>query len=279
MKVVHGPVSGVRSGRIDRGINTQSYCYRFGNALIDTGPPAGWRTVRTFVEAEHARRPIEQIVLTHHHEDHAGNAARLQEMLGCPVYAPADSLERLRKGYPQELYRRFVWGKPSAVTASPLSDTLDVGSGEQLSVIPAPGHADDMVCLFERSRGWLFSADLFLTRRPLYLRFDEDLSALIDSLRALRARPIDTLFCGHAGLVPEGARALKSKLHYLVALCARAQAMRAEGKPADATRADLLGREGLLYYVSTGDFSKQHLIEAGLQVDLHVPEGASTDDG
>jgi len=277
MKVVHGPVSGIRSGRLDRGINTQSYCYRFGNALIDTGPPAGWRTVRTFAEAEHARQPIEQIVLTHHHEDHAGNASRLQELLGCPVYAPPDSLERLRDGYPQELYRLAVWGKQPPVTARPLPDNIDVGSGERLLVISAPGHADDMVCLHDPSRDWLFSADLYLTRRPHYLRFDEDLPALMRSLHALQARSIHTMFCGHAGVVAMGGQALKSKLHYLVALSARVQAMRAQGQSVDAIRADLLGREGLLYYVTTGDFSKQHLIEAALRVDLGVHESIFTE--
>jgi len=275
MKVVQGPVSGIRSGRLDRGINTQSYCYRFGNALIDTGPPAGWRAVRTFAEAEHARQPIKQIVLTHHHEDHAGNASRLQDLLECPVYAPPDSLERLREGYPQELYRRVVWGKQPPVVARPLPENIDVGSGERLQVISAPGHADDMVRLHDPSRDWLFSADLYLTRRPHYLRFDEDLPALIGSLRALQAYSIHTMFCGHAGVVRMGGQALKSKLHYLVALSARAQAMRAHGPSADAIRTALLGREGLLYYVTTGDFSKQHLIDAALQVELGVHEPVS----
>lgn len=276
MTVVHRSVSGVRAGRLDCGINTQSYCYRFGNALIDTGPPAGWGSVCAFALAEHARQPIQQILLTHHHEDHAGNASRLQELLGCSVFAPSKSLQRLREGYPQELYRRFAWGRQPLVAAQPLPETIPTGSDEQLVVIPAPGHADDMVCLYEPSHGWLFSADLFLSRRPHYLRFDEDLPALIRSLRALQSRAITTMFCGHAGLVRAGAQALKSKLHYLVALCARAQAMRTKGQSADDIRYALLGREGLLYYVTAGDFSKQHLIDAALHVPLGIPEGPSS---
>ena len=271
MLLKHGPVRGIRSGRIRWSLNSQSVCYRLGDTLIDTGPPSGWRTIRRFVKEEHARQPIRKIIVTHHHEDHAGNAGRLQNLLDVPVFAPSECIDRLADGFSMELYRYIVWGRPSRVQAHPLPDQISVGFGHELQKVPAPGHADDMVCLYEAKRGWLFSADLYITARPQYLRYDEDLEQLVASLRRVRELSLDTVFCGHQGIVEHGARAIKRKLHYLVSLCARACALREAGQSSEKIRDELLGNEGLLYYVSRGDFAKQRLIDACLDGSGETP--------
>ncbi len=245
------------------GPSTRSICYRAGHTLIDTGPPNQWKQVRRFVEAEHEAHGIERVVCTHHHEDHAGNAGRIQELLDVPVYAPEDSLERLREGFSMEWYRRVVWGTPPTLSAKPLPGALPLGPDATLHAYPAPGHADDMVCLHVPERRWLFTADLFLSPRVKYLRFDEDVYALAESLHAMAQLPADVLFCGHRGVVKEGATALKEKARYLEALCGQVKhRYYHEQQPLPAIQQDLLGREGTLHWFTGGDFSKQNMIAA-----------------
>jgi glyoxylase-like metal-dependent hydrolase (beta-lactamase superfamily II) len=61
-------------------------------------------------------------MVTHHHEDHGGNAGRIAAAYGCPVYAPPDSLSLLRTGFAEEYYRRIIWGQAPRFVAQPCPD-------------------------------------------------------------------------------------------------------------------------------------------------------------
>lgn len=273
-RISHDSVAGLRVGRWPFGPSTRSICYRAGHTLIDTGPPNQWKQVRRFVEAEAEAHGIERVVCTHHHEDHAGNAARIQALLDVPVYAPASSLARLDEGFAMEWYRRMVWGTPPDTEAEPLPEVLPLGDGATLHAHAAPGHADDMVCLHVPERRWLFTADLFLAPRIEYLRFDEDVYALAASLHAMAQLPADVLFCGHRGVVETGAAALKEKARYLEALCGQVKRRyHREQQPLPSIQKDLLGREGALCWFTGGDFSKKNLIAACIRT-----RGDGTDD-
>jgi glyoxylase-like metal-dependent hydrolase (beta-lactamase superfamily II) len=272
-RLTYGPVEGVRTGRYGLGLNMKAACYRIGRTLIDTGPPNQWRAVRRFASEQAEEHGIDRVLVTHHHEDHAGNAARLQELLDVPVYAPEPSLERLREGFSLETYRWVVWGRPRPVEAEPVPDALTLADGTTLRTLPAPGHADDMVCYLAEEHGLLFSADLYITSRPQYLRFDEDAPRLIESIHAVLEHDFDTVLCAHRGVVENGRRALSEKVKYMEALCGVVQRRYRYDKVAVPEITDeILGREGLLYWASGGDFSKQNLIASCLD-DVPVETG------
>jgi glyoxylase-like metal-dependent hydrolase (beta-lactamase superfamily II) len=217
------------------------------------------------VEAEAEDPGIDRVLVTHHHEDHAGNAGPIQDLLGVPVYAPEASLERLRDGFPLETYRWVVWGRPSPVEAEPVPDVLSLADGTTLRPLPAPGHADDMVCYLAEGHGLLFSADLYITRRPEYLRHDEDSHRLIRSIHDVLEHDFDTMLCTHRGVVEDGRAALREKAKYLEALCGVVQRRyRSDKLSIDDITEEILGSEGLLYYISGGDFAKRHLVASCL---------------
>jgi glyoxylase-like metal-dependent hydrolase (beta-lactamase superfamily II) len=271
-RLTYGPVEGVRAGRYGLGPNTKAACYRIGRTLIDTGPPNQWHAVRRFATEQDEEHGIDRVLVTHHHEDHAGNAARLQELLDVPVYAPEASLERLREGFSLETYRWVVWGRPRPVEAEPVPEALTLADGTTLRTLPAPGHADDMVCYLAEAHGLLFAADLYITPRPQYLRFDENVPRLIESIHDVLAHDFDVVLCAHRGVVEEGRRALTEKVKYMEALCGVVQRRYRYDKVAVPEIADeILGREGLLYWASGGDFSKQNLIASCLD---DVPDAA-----
>lgn len=264
-RLTFGPVDGLQAGRYGSSSITTAACYRIGHTLIDTGPPNQWRTIRRFVKEQDEKHGIERVLVTHHHEDHAGNAARLQELLDVPVYAPEGSLERLRNGFSLETYRWIIWGRPRPVEAEPIPDVLSLSDGTPLRALPTPGHSDDMVCYLAEAHDLLFTADLYITARPEYLRFDEHAPSMIESLHRVLEHDFETVLCAHRGVVEDGRRALSEKVKYMEALCGVVQRRyRFDKVTVPEITKEILGREGILYWLTGGDFSKRNLIASCL---------------
>jgi glyoxylase-like metal-dependent hydrolase (beta-lactamase superfamily II) len=194
-----------------------------------------------------------------------GAAAALVEARGLDVHAHPAGVALMEEGYVQEAYRRLAWGRPPRVRARPLGTELATGA-LRLEVVPTPGHSPDHVCLFERERGWLFTGDLFLAERLRYLREDEDLDALIDSLGRVCALPATRVFCAHRGPVRDGRAALERKRDRLSALRARVRELLAEGLSEREVTRRAVGREGFLTWYSGGRFAARHFVRAAAKV-------------
>ncbi len=259
-RIQEGEVQGLRVGRFKGAVNTTSLVYRIGDALIDTGPANQWGVVRRFVEETHPR----QVILTHHHEDHSGNARLLKRIKRLPVYAPELSIPLLAGGFKVHLYRRLVWGKPALVQVDPVPAVVEVGGGMTLRRIAAPGHSIDMTCYLVPERGWLFSGDLFVAALPRYLRSDEDFPEQLKSIRSILEHEFDTVFCAHRGVVANGRLAFRRKLEYLETLRLRARRLHQEGREVPEITRLLLGKEDFLSWFSGGHFRKSNLIKACL---------------
>lgn len=259
-RLEHGDVEGVRVGRFNMGINSTCIVYRIGATLIDTGSPNQWRAVLAFAR----ERGLERVLVSHHHEDHCGNGARIQRETGVPVFAPAAGLRYMAQGFPLRLYQRVVWGTPEPFEAQPLPDEIKLGDGVRLRTLHAPGHSEDMVCFLEPDRGWLFSGDLFVATRPRYLRKDENIHQQIESLRRVLEHGFETVFCTHRGVVSDGRQAMQQKLDYLTSLRDEVRRLHREGKSVRAITRGLLGKEDLTSRMTGHHFSKQNLIEACL---------------
>lgn len=254
----------IRVGRINRGVTTTFVVYRLGTTMIDTGPANQWRYIQPFVSV----MPVEHLFLTHHHEDHAGNAARIQALSGVQPWASALAVEKLRTGYKIPPAQRFVWGSAEPVQAREVPDSLEIDGGEVITAIAAPGHAKDMLCYFLPRRGWLFTADLYIANYLRWSRSDEHMPILVNSIRRVLQLDFATILCPHRGLVSQGRQRLQEKLDYLLELSGKAQQLDAQGLPLDQITRRLLGREGLLTYLTGYNLSKRNLIRSCLEVSL-----------
>lgn len=257
-RICHEGVEGLRVGRFPWKINTTCILYRVGSTVIDAGPPNQWAAVRRFLR----ERPVERLLLTHHHEDHSGNGARIRAELGVEVLSHAASREYLAKGFEIELYRRAIWGVPPLFVPGLLPEQVDAGGGMTLRVIHTPGHAVDLCCFLEPRRGWLFTGDLFISSKPRYLRRDEDPNREIESLREVLRFEFGTVFCSHRGPIARGREAIQEKLDYLQALRDDVVRLAGEGRSIDAITRELVGSEDFLTHFSRGHFSKRNLIQA-----------------
>lgn len=251
----HGDVTEIRLTTTFLGRPMYSVsAYLFDGTLVDTGPPRTGRELARWA----AGQPIDQIVNTHHHEDHVGGNAFLSHL---PALAPPDTVPRLARAPRIPLYRRTTFGQPRPATATALGDVVATRH-HTLHVIPTPGHAFDHVVLWLPERGWLFSADLYLMERARYVRRRDDVGLWMESLRRMLAYDFDTMFCAHAGPVGDAHAAIRRKLAYWEELQGEALRLADAGCSPQAIRRRLLGREGFLTAWSGGNFSKENLIRA-----------------
>ena len=265
----NGPYSvyGFRTGRFDFGINTTFIIYRIGDTLIDAGPSNQWSTIKRVLKP----LPIKTLLITHHHEDHSGNANRISKLKKLLPYAPSLGQEKLAKGYPTPLLQKLIWGSPLKVPTQTLPESLIINenspSQSKVIAIPTPGHAKDLTCLFLPEQKYLFSGDMYISKSLKYLRADENLTQLIQSLRKLIALDFKILFCPHRGIIEEGKEALQGKLENLLSLCRQSQELMNTGLNENQIMNKLLGPEDGLAKLSKFNISKGNLIRQAMTFD------------
>ena len=262
----NGPhsVYGFRTGRFDFGINTTFIIYRIGGTLIDAGPSNQWSTIKRVL------KPIDihTLLITHHHEDHSGNANRISTLKSLLPHAPLLGQEKLAKGYPTPLLQKLIWGNPLKVQTQTLPETLIINEGTpsqaEVVAIPTPGHAKDLTCLFFPKQKYLFSGDMYISKSLKYLRSDENLQQLITSLETLIELDFEILFCPHRGIVEQGKQALKEKRDNLLNMCRQSQTLMAQGLSESEIVVALLGPEDRLAKISKFNISKGNLIRQAM---------------
>jgi len=257
-------VKGIKVGRVNQGINTQFIVYRLGDTLIDAGPSNQWKHLQDFLDES----PVRQLLLTHHHEDHSGNAQRIAEKFSILPKAPIQGQEKLEKGYKTPLLQKMVWGSPLPVKTQVLDAQETLSDGSIVVPVHTPGHAKDLTVFFLPEQKYLFSGDLYISRKLKMLRIDENLQQLIDSLKKVLTLSFQTVFCPHAGVIEDGKEALQDKLSYILELCEKAQSMKETGSDTQEITQKLLGKEMLTSRLTRGNFCKENLIEEALLVDL-----------
>ena len=259
-------VEGFRVGRFNLGINTTFIVYRIGDTLIDAGPTNQWRSVKAGLKD----CDIRQLLITHHHEDHCGNAQNIANLFNLLPYAPELGQEKIRTGYKTPAMQRIIWGSPKPAATQTLTDNLTLSDGSPIIPVHTPGHAKDLTCIFLPAQKYLFSGDMYLSKSMKYMRSDENLQLLIDGLRKLLALDFDILFCPHNGIVEQGRAALQGKLDNLLKLCQQAQTLRQKNLTLEHIfrSEQLLGPEDMLAKISKGNFCKANLISEALKVEL-----------
>ncbi len=238
------------------------YAFLVGDTLIDTGTT---HVAKEFISAIKGNE-IKQIVNTHHHEDHIGNNALLQEMFGVPIYAHPLALPYLENPVSINLrpYQKIIWGLPRPSKGLAIGDRVDTGT-YKFEIIHTPGHCNDHICLYERKKRWLFTGDLFCGTNFIYLRKDEDYLQILQSLKKLSELEIETIFCSLKGIVTNGKEALLRKISRMENIMETVLRMKDKGISPSEIRDKVLGREDLRWIVTGGHYSKQNTVDNILQ--------------
>jgi glyoxylase-like metal-dependent hydrolase (beta-lactamase superfamily II) len=202
------------------------HLYYLDGILIDTAQ----RHMRREALAAIGPRPVHTILLTHHHEDHSGNAAAFHRRTGAPVMGHTRTAAKLARGYRIRPYQHLIWGRASPVRVTPLDGPV-ASAHFELWPVATPGHSLDHVVYLEKERGWLFSGDLYIGERIKFFRSDEHFADQLRSLETVLALDFDTLFCAHNPRLTKGKQHLRRKRNYLLGLQAAVRDLHARGCP------------------------------------------------
>ena len=168
------------------------YCYLFDEIMVDTGQPHMEKEVLAMAGSH----GVKQVFLTHHHEDHSGNAAAIHKVLGARVSGHALTRDKLTVSYPILPYQKYIWGNPTPVGVNTLPEKINTPLGRMVPV-HTPGHSKDHTLYFLPDLGIVFSGDLYLGDRIKFFRSDEEVGIQIASLKKVAALDFDTLLCAH----------------------------------------------------------------------------------
>jgi glyoxylase-like metal-dependent hydrolase (beta-lactamase superfamily II) len=249
----HGDVTRFEMmGTVSRLIGYSASAYLVRGALID----CGFHDVRRDVTALLASERPRGVLITHHHEDHAGNVELLARA-GVPIAAGADTLEKLRAPAPIRLYRRVTWG-----SAPPLRTAFAEFTGDELALIPAPGHSSDHHVVWDAREGTLFGGDLYLGVKVRVAHPGESPRMLSRTLRRIAALAPARLFDAHRGLVRNPSPLLLAKADWIDETITAIERRLAEGASDARVVRDVLGGESIPGYFSGGDYSRSNFVRA-----------------
>ncbi len=172
-----------------------------------------------------AGKRLKALLLTHHHPDHAGGAARLRERLGAPLWAHPATAQRLsgRVAIDRELEHgeRIELEGDAPIT---------------LQAIHTPGHAPGHLCFWEPASRSLIAGDMVASVGTILIeKSDGDMQAYLDSLAAMDALGAAQLLPAHGLPIRDAHERLQFYIRHRLAR---------EAKVADALTQ--LGREALV---------------------------------
>jgi glyoxylase-like metal-dependent hydrolase (beta-lactamase superfamily II) len=237
------------AGRAAR-IDVSAYVVR--DVMVDTG----FAHAKDLLVRAATDLGVRAVIVTHWHEDHAGNVAPLA-VRGIPMVLRPDTEATLRSFPHIELYRRAVWGSPPG-----LGEAIRRIEVDGLSCVHTPGHSSDHQIVWDAATATAFTGDLWLGVRARTLHSTEDPYAIVESLRTVRALGPDRLFDAHRGLVTPAIEALDRKIDWLSATLAAVEKRVAAGDDDSTIVRHLLGGEDLSAILSRGDYARRNLVRA-----------------
>ncbi len=196
----------LRTPTLPPAIHTNTYLMGTGRLLvIDPGTYEESERAALLEEIERLGRPVEAIVLTHHHGDHTGSATWLAARTGAPIAAHRITAELVAPGI--RVTRLLMEG-----------DTLELGlpgAPFPVHVTFTPGHARGHIVLSDGRPGsrahvvgdMVASVGTIVIDPP-----DGDMAEYLRQLARLRARGDTILFPAHGMPIVDGAAKLD---HYV----------------------------------------------------------------
>lgn len=261
----HGEVTRLRCAtRASRAFSYEVSAYVTRGVLVDSGFPA----MGAALEAWLATTPIAGALLTHHHEDHAGNADRLVRR-GIPIGLAAETLELIRRPAPIGLYRRLCWG-----SARPLPRDPVPFAHPALTMIRTPGHSADHHVIWDAERETVFGGDLFIGVKVRIAHPGEDIRGQAVQLRRIAALAPVRFFDAHRGPVDQPVPSLLAKAQWIDETVGAIERLADAGRDPRSIERAVLGRGDLTGWFSRGDYAMRNLVESVLATRQRPPGDA-----
>lgn len=188
-----------------------SHIYFIDGMLIDSGH----RNMQKEVLREVSDLDVEQIFITHHHEDHTGNIDAFQKHFQVPTYASSRCVEIMKRPPKISFAQWMTWGNRPPNFKLQIKEDYIQTENYRFELIPVPGHAVDMLALYESNQGWLFSADLWVNDFIRVFMRPESMKQQIESLKRVLELDFEVLLCSHNPQFKDGKSKVKKKLDFM----------------------------------------------------------------
>lgn len=236
-----------------------SYFYYIDGLVIDTGHSHMREYAMDFI----AELPVEQIFITHHHEDHNGNLNAFQAQFNCPAYASAECVEIMKNPPGISFAEWLTWGKTEANSKLQVEEKHISTSKYEFDLIFTPGHAPDMYCLHEPKEGWLFSADLWVKEYIRIFMRSESMGEQITSLRKVLELDFDTILCSHNPQLSGGKPLVQQKLEFFENFYGKVAHLYQQGNSPRAIFKEMrLKEDRLIRLLSGGNLSTMNMVKS-----------------
>ncbi len=138
-------------------------------------------------------------------------------------------MEKISKPATLYPYQEEIWGYPVPSVVRALGDHIH-SDNYRFEVISAPGHERDQICLWEKTNGWLFTSDLYVSTKPVACRPMDDMWQILADLENIRALNPQILFPAPTHVVYEPAAKLDELIAYLEELGGKIVELHKKGK-------------------------------------------------
>ena len=235
------------------------HIYFVDGLLIDTGQ---FKLSKHIISATE-NLSVNQIFITHHHEDHTGNIPVLRRMHNCIAYAPELTCQIMKNPPALSFVQKLYYGQRGAdQDLTPIDNFIETDK-YHFDIIPIPGHAVDMVALYEQTKKWLFSADLYVNSYIGYFLRNESVLHQIESIRNILKLDFDVMFCAHNPQMTNGKQQLTKKLNFLESFYEDVSALHQKGRSALEIFKELdLKENWLVRTLSGGQLSKLNMVKS-----------------
>jgi glyoxylase-like metal-dependent hydrolase (beta-lactamase superfamily II) len=150
------------------------------NTLVDVGRDPAVLDALAQAPTGVGKKPVEQVLLTHGHYDHAGLLQEVRRRYQPLVCAASGAVEN-----------------PDRTLAD--GDRLKAGD-RTFEVLYAPGHSSDSICLYCREEGVLFAGDAPLLVQAQEAGYEP---AHLEALRRISRWDVRTVYFGHGAPLRE----------------------------------------------------------------------------
>ncbi|WLH77480.1 quinoprotein relay system zinc metallohydrolase 1 [Pseudomonas sp. FP2335] len=177
-----------------------------GVVVIDTGPSRRYGEALRQAIASVTSKPVIQVLLTHHHPDHAlGN----QAFKDVPIGALADTTKLLHEqgdSMAENLYRMvgdWMRGTEVVLPGQVLEPGVRSFGNHDLRLLALTGHTGADLAILDQSTGVLFTGDLVFYQRALTTPNSPGLSAWLADITTLQGLPWTLVVPGHGPIATD----------------------------------------------------------------------------
>jgi hydroxyacylglutathione hydrolase len=231
--------------------------YLVDGLLIDTGCSYTSGELLNYLQDQE----VNVVVNTHHHEDHVGANALLKKRLGVEIHAHHAAVPLIKCPPALARYRETTWGSPEPSEVTALNGYIETRNF-RFEVIETPGHCRGHVSLVELSKGWCFTGDLYIGKRLKIAGSENDMAAMISSMKRLLRLDTDRLilFTALRTVEQKGRAALETSIQWFETLAFNVKRMNSRGMSVPSMVDELFGGESVFDRITGGQFSSSHLV-------------------